>query len=354
MEIMVLQGDGIGPDIMDSALAILKVLNERFSVKAEPVPYDIGARTVASGKWNLDRILDEARKYRSILKAPMGDPGIRNKDGTEYGLDIILGLRFNLDLYANVRPVKLLPGVKSPLSGYRNPGSIDYTILRENSEGLYSSHFGGMLLRDEMAIDNQIITRKGTERISRFAFRMAGESDGNPIRKEKIVTCVDKANVLKSFAFFRRIFSEISSEFNDVKSNYMYADAMAQQMIMHPENLNVIVTENMFGDILSDLGAATVGGLGFAYSANLSDTVGMFEPVHGSAVDIAGKGIANPTAMIMSLSMMLQWIGYRKESLLVEKSLFEATGSGFATADMGGSLGTKDFTERIIDRLLKK
>jgi 3-isopropylmalate dehydrogenase len=164
---------------------------------------------------------------------------------------------------------------------------------------------------------------------------------------------VDKSNVLKSFAFFRKIFVEVSKSNQEIETKFMYADAMAQYMLLHPDELNVIVTENMFGDILSDLGAATVGGLGLAYSANVSEDRGMFEPVHGSAVDIAGKGIANPTAMIMSLSLMLKWLNFDKEAWKVENSLFNTLKAGVKTPDMGGNYKTSQFTNKIINNLVK-
>ncbi len=355
MDIMVLPGDGIGPEIMRSALRILEIMRSNFNVKIESQVYDnINARNIASGKVTLDYVLDEARKYRAILKGPMGDPNIRTKDGVEAGLDIILGLRFNLDLYANVRPIKLLPGVQSPLRDYGDGSkTIDYVLIRENSEGLYSSHFGGLILRDDVAIDIQTITRKGTERIVRFAFELARRSKGNAYG-EKVVTCVDKSNVLKSFYFFRKVFTEVARNYSDVKYNFMYADAMAQFMILHPEMLNIVVTENMFGDILSELAAATVGGVGLAWSGNIGDDRAMFEPVHGSAPDIAGKGIANPTAMIMATSMMLDWLGYSREAKIIEDAILDVLRSGVRTPDIGGKVTTEEFTNEIINRVLRR
>ena len=352
MEIMVLQGDGIGPEVMTSAMKILDVLNQNFNLKIEPSIYDIGAKTMDSGKWTLPKILDEAEKFKAILKAPMGDPKLVGEDGTEKALDIILGLRVNMDLFANVRPVRLLPGISSVLKGFETKNSIDYTIVRENSEGLYSSHFGGLILRDQVAIDNQIITREGTQRIAKIAFELARKSKGSPENGKKVVTCVDKSKVLESFAFFRRVFKEVATNYPDVSTQYMYGDAMAQYMLFHPQNLNVLVTENMFGDILSDLGAATVGGLGLAYSANLSEKKGMFEPVHGSAVDIAGKGIANPMAMILSMAMMTEWLGYNRYGEMVESALFSVINQGGKTADLGGKLGTESFTNKVVDELI--
>jgi 3-isopropylmalate dehydrogenase len=352
MDVMILEGDGIGPEIMSSSLKIMDILRENYDLKVNPVRYDIGAKTADEGKWTLEKILEVADPYKAILKAPMGDPKLVGESGTEKGLDIILGLRFHFDLYANVRPVRLLPGITSILRGIDDKNSIDYTIVRENSEGLYSSHFGGMVLRDSVAIDNQIVTREGTERIVDMAFQLAEKSKGALSDGKRSVTCVDKSNVLKSFAFFRKVFDEVAGKHPDVEKQYMYGDAMTQYMLLHPRNLNVIVTENMFGDILSDLGASTVGGLGFAYSANLSTKKGMFEPVHGSAVDIAGKGIANPIAMILSMGMMIDWLGFSKARLALEEAMFSAIRKGTKTPDMGGNARTEAFTGQIISELL--
>lgn len=353
IEFMAIEGDGIGPEILKSALKVAEVLNSNFGLRLEPVVYDVGAKTISEGKWKLENVLEEAKKFKYILKAPIGDPRIRNVEGTEVGLDLVLSLRFQLDLYANIRPIRLFPGVVSPLRRFSEPFSIDYVIVRENSEGLYSSHFGGVNLRDEVAIDVQTITRKGTERIAEVALELARKSRGRPLDGKKIVTVVDKSNVLKSFAFFRKVVTEVASRFSDIELNYMYADAMAQEMVLHPERLNVIVTENMFGDILSDLGAATVGGLGMAYSANLSKERGLFEPVHGSAVDIAGKGIANPVAMLMSFAFMLDWAGFDKYSKIVEDSIVSALSNEVLTPDLGGNYSTERFSEEVVKRILR-
>ncbi|GGM69519.1 3-isopropylmalate dehydrogenase [Thermogymnomonas acidicola] len=349
--IMVLEGDGIGPEVVGCAIRALEALNDAYGLGLEFVKYDVGARSISQGEWTVEGVIEEARKFRAILKGPMGDPGIRNRQGTEGGLDLILALRFSLDLYANVRPVRLLPGVSSPLRNFSRPDSIDYTLIRENSEGLYASHFGGMELRDEVAVDNQIITRKGVERVSRMAFEIARRGRGSPWDGRKRVLCVEKSNVLRSFAFFRRVFDEVSADYGDVEAGHMYADAMAQYMVLHPDRLNVVVTENMFGDILSDLGAATVGGLGVAYSANLNERMGMFEPVHGSAPDIAGKGIANPVAMLLSASMMLDFLSKRDAAVALESAVIRAMSSGALTQDLGGHLGSEGFTDKVIENM---
>ena len=186
---------------------------------------------------------------------------------------------------------------------------------------MYSSHFGGIRLRDEVAIDVQTITRKGTERIAKVAYEFARKTNGRPKDGKKVVTVVDKSNVLKSFAFFREVVKEVAKNYPDIETEYLYVDATAQEMVLRPNRFNVIVTENMFGDILSDLATATVGGLGVAYSANISDNQGMFEPVHGTAPDIADKDIANPIAMLLSTCLMLDFLGYNKESKFVENSI---------------------------------
>ncbi|MEM4066231.1 MAG: isocitrate/isopropylmalate family dehydrogenase [Candidatus Micrarchaeaceae archaeon] len=223
-------------------------------------------------------------------------------------------LRFKLDLFVNIRAVKLLSGGKSVLKGYDREGSIDYTILKENSEGLYASYFGGLIFYDEIATDEQIIIRKGSERIFRYAFKLAEKSRGNARNEKKVVMWVDKSNVLKYFAFFRKIFVEISKNYQDIDTEFMYADSMAHYILFHTNKLNVIVTENMLGYILSDFSVATIEGLSLAYSANVLEEKGMFEPVHRIAVEITGNGIANLTAMIMSLSAMLEWLRFEKDA----------------------------------------
>lgn len=189
MDLMVIEGDGIGPEIIKSALEVLNVLKENFNINLDPVLYDINSRNIANGKWKIEKILELANKHKAILKAPVGDPKIRNEYSTEVGIDAVLILRFKLDLYANIRPVKLLPGIQSFLRNYNEEGSIDYTIIRENSEGLYSSHFGGIRLRDEVAIDVQTITRKGTERIAKVAYEFARKTNGRPKDEKSCYRC---------------------------------------------------------------------------------------------------------------------------------------------------------------------
>ena len=230
-------------------------------------------------------------------------------DGTEVGNDLHLRLRFRLDLYANVRPIKLLPGVLSPLRAFEG-GGIDYVIVRENTEGLYASRGAGVVLRDEIASDSLVVTRKGTERVARFAFDLAAKRSGAPRDGQSRVTVCDKANILRSYAFFRRICDEVHAGYPGIAIDYAYADAITVHMLKRPDFYDVIVAENMF--IISDLGAATVGGMGISPSGEIGDSHALFQGAHGSAPDIAGQNVASPVATILSGAMMLRWLADRK------------------------------------------
>jgi 3-isopropylmalate dehydrogenase len=232
-------------------------------------------------------------------------------------------LRGGFDLYANVRPIKLFPKVIIPLKD-RPPESIDYVVVRENTEGLYLSRGRG-LMTEQAATDTLLLTRKGCERICRFAFKMAMEKlAGAPQDGRRRVTLVEKSNVLRSFYFFRQIFAEVSKEFPEVEAETLYVDAASAALVMRPEHFQIVVTENMFGDILSDLGGATIGGLGMCPSANVGDERAYFEPIHGSAPDIAGQNKANPLSQILAAGMMLDYLGRKKDSLLLGKAVRQA------------------------------
>jgi 3-isopropylmalate dehydrogenase len=215
-----------------------------------------------------------------------------------------------LDLYVGLRPIKLYPGVKSPLR-LGDEQRIDYVMLRENTEGLYASRGAGVRVGSHVATDTLVVTRSGTARICRQAFELARRRAGAPADGQRRVTCVDKANVLKSYAFFREVFDEVAADYPEIEATHAYIDAMTMYLVQAPSRYDVIVTENMFGDLLSDLGAATVGGLGLAPSGDIGDHYGLFQPSHGTAPDIAGKGIANPLAAILSAGLMLKWLGRR-------------------------------------------
>jgi 3-isopropylmalate dehydrogenase len=274
----------------------------------------------------------------------MGWPEIRYPDGTEIAPQ--LDLRFHLDLYAGVRPIRTIPGVPRVLS---SPWAahLDFVIVRESTEGMFASRGKGEIIDDEEARDTQIITRRSTERLTQFSCCLARrrkEARGTPGR----VTLVDKSNVFRSFAFMRKVFYEAAAAHPDVEARHHYIDAMALDLVRRPWDFDVLATENLFGDILSDLGAGLIGGMGFAPSADIGAEHGVFQPSHGSAPDIAGKGTANPTAMILSTAMMLEWLGERRRSdqLLVaaraiERSVDVAFGSGkICSYDIGGTDGT--------------
>jgi 3-isopropylmalate dehydrogenase len=275
-------------------------------------------------------------------------------DGTEVGNDLHLRLRFRLDLYANVRPIKLLPGVLSPLRAFAG-GGIDYVIVRENTEGLYASRGAGVVLRDEIASDSLVVTRKGTERVARFAFDLAAGRNGAPRDGQRRVTVCDKANILRSYAFFRRICDEVHAGYPDIAIDYAYADAITVHMLKRPDSYDVIVAENMFGDIISDLGAATVGGMGISPSGEIGDDHALFQGAHGSAPDIAGQNAASPIATLLSGVMMLRWLGGRKaDAALVSAAdrIEAAVGTVLAEGravprDLGGAATCTEVTDAV-------
>lgn len=342
-KIAVVSGDGVGPEIIPEALRVLEVLRETVdNLDLEFVEIPLGAKHyLETGASLTSDDISACLKADAILKGPIGLPSVRSDDGTEVGIGIELRLRFELDLYANIRPVVLNEGVRTVLTGKR-PGQINYIILRENTEGLYAAHRSGILLRDEAAVDPLVMTANGVKRAVRKAFELSKNSKGSPCDGKKRVTCVDKSNVLRSFAFFRSKFDEVAQEYQDIQKEYMYADAITQQMLFSPEKLNVLVTENYTGDILSDLASATVGGLGLAGSANLGDENGLFEAVHGSAPDIAGKGIANPIGILNSTALLLEWLGEKQASEIITNAIRKLLREGTTlTPDLGGSSSTK-------------
>ena len=310
-QIAVVPGDGIGPEVTDAALDVLRAAfggELPLAFTEYPAGAELYRRT---GESFPDATFQACRDADAVLHGAAGIPGVVHPDGTEAGLDFTLRLRFELDLFANIRPVRLYAGVRSPLAGVE-AGQIDYVILRENSEGLYAARGAGAQLRGEMAVDTLVQTRKGVERIVRQAFEIARASNGAPADGVRRVTCVDKANVLRSYAFFRSIFDEVSKDYPDIEAEHGLIDAMAMYLVTRPGHYNVIVTENMFGDILSDLAAATIGGMGLAPSAEVGLSRGLFQAAHGSAPDIAGLGIANPYGTVLSAASMLEWLGRRE------------------------------------------
>ena len=350
--IAVVGGDGIGPEVIGCALDVLAEACRAVSgFELDFVEAPAGAGTyLERGEALPETTLAACRAADAILLGACGLPGVRYPDGTEIIPQVTL--RIVLDLYAGIRPARRLDGVPGPLAG--DP-AIDFVVVRESTEGLFASLGGGIVLGDQLATDTQVITRRGTERVVRAAFRLAERRD----RPRPRVTCVDKANILRSFAFFRKVFDEVAAEFPGVEADHMYVDAAAMEMVRRPGRFDVLVTENLFGDILSDLAAGLVGGLGVAPSADLGDRHAVFQPCHGTAPDIAGRGMANPLAAILSGVMLLDHLADthddpapRVAARRIDAAVAGALASGQAhTADIGGHASTADLTRAILGRI---
>ena len=301
-KIAVVAGDGIGPEVVASGIAIMDAaagLSGKFALEYAAAP--AGAATYLDCGHDLPASsVAVCRGADAILLGACGLPDVRRPDGTELTPQITL--RRMLDLYAGIRPARSLSGVAGPLSA---APAIDLVIVRESTEGMFASLGAGIMLGDEFACDTQVITRRGTERVVRAAFELARRRQ-RPVPR---VTCVDKANVLRSFAFFRKVFDEIAGRYPDVAADHLYVDAAALELVRRPERFDVMVTENLLGDILSDLAAGLIGGMGVAPSADLGDQHAVFQPCHGTAPDLAGRGIANPVATILSCAMLLDHLG---------------------------------------------
>ncbi len=355
--IVTIDGDGIGPEVCQATIAVLREAcgSERLNF----IACEGGAQHYQrSGHVLPDDTLQACRTAHAMLHGAAGLPGVTYPDGTEVGNDLHLRLRFKLDLFANVRPIRLMRGVQCPLKGFE-PGQIDYVIVRENTEGLYASRGAGVRLRDELATDTLVVTRKGTERVARFALELTRQRQGAPRDRQRRLTVCDKANILNSYAFFRKVCNEVAQAFPDVEMDYAYADAITVHMLKKPDFYDVIVAENMFGDIISDLGAGTVGGLGVASSAELGEHHGLFQGAHGSAPDIAGLDAASPVATMLSAALMLRWLGSRHEdaSLVadakrIESAVEEVLAKGDTVpADQGGTARCSEFTQAVLRQL---
>lgn len=353
--IAVVYGDGIGPEVCQAAVEVLRA--GLASDILEFIEYPAGAQHfISTGDSFPASSFAGCRDADAILHGAAGMPGAVHPDGTEAGLDFTLTLRFKLDLFANIRPIRLYPGVPSPL---RTPGPIDYVIVRENTEGMYAARGAGVLLRDDVAVDTLVQTRKGVERIVRLAFEIARSRNGAPADGKRRVTCCDKANVLRSYAFFRRVFDDVAKDYPDIATDHVLVDAMTFHLVNRPANFDVIVTENMFGDIISDLAAATVGGLGMAPSEEVGDGVGLFQASHGSAPDIAGKGVANPYGTILASALMLRRLYKRRQderlhdaAIRIERAVESALADpGLRSRDIGGSAGSKEIASALVAKL---
>lgn len=325
--IAVIPGDGIGVEVTQVAMDVLQTLAKQRDLNINLTWFDYGAdRYLKDGTTFPPEALDEMRSYDAIFLGALGDPRVPDM---KHAADILFGLRFGLDLYANVRPVRILDRRLCPLKKDEN---IEFTVIRENTEGLYAGA-GGILRKgtpDEVAIQEDINTRKGVERIIRFAFEYARKHG-------KTKVCMsDKSNALRfGHDLWQRTFWELAEQYPDIESTHLYVDALAMQMVKRPQQFEVIVTCNMFGDIISDLGAQLQGGLGLAPSGNIHPgRVSMFEPVHGSAPKYAGKNVANPMAAILTAGMMLDYLGESEAALDLERAVKAAIEAGVITRDL--------------------
>ena len=353
-KIAVFEGDGIGPEIMRPTLVLLdEVANSSRSFRFDFRSVSAGAGHYRDHGESLpESSLEAARNADAILLSAMGLPEVRYPNGTEISPQI--DLRMNLGLFAGVRPVFVQPGQDVPLKSSRVT-EIDFVIVRESTEGLFASHGKGEVLGDREARETLVITRDVSEKLFDFAFRLA-EQRKHAGKGKGLVHCVDKANVFQAFAFFRRIFEETARRFPNIEAKCAYVDATALWMVQKPWMFDVLVTENMFGDILSDLGAGLMGSLGLAPSADIGEGRAVFQPCHGSAPDIAGKGIANPIAMILSAAMMLDWLGQQRgiDEMPAAGDRLRAAVSDVlvagkcTTADLGGSASTDEAAMAVL------
>jgi 3-isopropylmalate dehydrogenase len=345
--IAVVPGDGIGPEVIEQGMRVLETVN---------TDHQLGLRFVPFG-WNADEYLrtgismpegamDDIRvNYDAVYLGAFGDPRVPDM---KHAADILLGMRFQLDLYVNYRPVKLLNDALCPLKG-KGMAEVDFVIFRENTEGAYVG-MGGNFKKgtpDEIAVQEDVSTRRGVERIIRHAFEYAKKHD------RKSVCMSDKNNVMRFGGdLWLRTFHEVAAEYPEIEHFHMFVDALTMQMVRVPEMFDVIVTNNMFGDIVTDLGAALQGGLGMAASGNIHPgRVSLFEPIHGSAPKYAGKDVANPIGAILTAAMMLDYLGQPDVAARIERAVVSAIEAGQTTSDIGGTLGTKAAGDAILSRL---
>jgi 3-isopropylmalate dehydrogenase len=352
--IAVLPGDGIGIEVMAPALEVLKKIEAttpnlrfRFSeAAAGAIHYQETGRSMPESTIKLCEEAD------AILLGACGMPSIRYPDNTEIMPQV--ELRFMFDLYAGVRPCRLVPGAPSPIVGAAERG-IDLVVIRESTEGLFASMGKGVVTHED-ARETMVITRKTSERLFDFSFRYTARRKARGLPGQLV--CVDKANVFKAFAFFRQMFDECAARYPGVSTNRLYVDACSAMLVRRPWDFDVMVMENMFGDILSDLTAALIGGMGMAPSADIGDTRAVFQPCHGTAPDIMGKGLANPTAMILSTALMLDWLADKHDHApaaeaaeRITQAVDIAFANGVKPCEFGGPDGTNAVGKAVLAAL---
>jgi 3-isopropylmalate dehydrogenase len=341
--IAVVPGDGIGKEVIPNALDVLRA----SGAPLEFTTFDWGADRYLIDRTTIppDGFEMLARDFDAVFVGALGDPRVASN---VHAKEILLGMRFQMDLYANVRPVKLLDASLCPLKN-ATPADINFTVIRENTEGVYAGMGGNFKFGtpDEVATQEDINTRKGVERIIRYAFEYARDNG------RKKVLMADKSNVMThAGGLWQRVFKEVANEFPGIATQHMYVDALCLQMVREPQSLDVIVANNMFGDIITDLAAALQGGLGMAASGNIHPgRTSMFEPVHGSAPPLAGKNLVNPMGAILTGAMMLAHLGLDAEAAKIESAVLAAVQQKQTTTDVGGTLGTRDCAHWIAERV---
>lgn len=349
INVAVIAGDGIGKEVVPEGIRVLDAASRRFGFTLKWTPFDWSCeKFLNTGVMMPADGLQHLRKFEAIFLGAVGDPRVADHVSL-WGL--LIPIRRGFQQYVNLRPVRLFAGIESPLKNWK-PGQIDFTIVRENNEGEYSN-IGGRLYEgtpQEMAVQQTIFTRRGVERILRFAFDLARKS-------KKHVTSATKSNgIIFTMPFWDECFQKIAAEYSDVKTDQYHIDILTAHFVRHPDWFDVVVGSNLFGDILSDLGPAVVGSIGIAPSANLNpekEFPSMFEPVHGSAPDIAGKGIANPIGQIWSGAMMLRHLGESKAADAIETAISEVLANGHVrTADIGGNATTMEMGQAIANLVL--
>lgn len=345
--IAVVPGDGIGPEVIDAGMRVLTRVSDARNLGLQFTHFGWNAdEYLSTGISMPEGAMDDIRvNYDAVYLGAFGDPRVPDM---KHASDILLGMRFQLDLYVNYRPVKLLDERLCPLKD-KGGSDVDFVIFRENTEGAYVG-MGGAFKKgtaDEIAVQEDVSTRRGVERIIRYAFEFAKKTG------RKSVCMSDKNNVMRFGGdLWLRTFEEVAAEYPDIEHFHMFVDALTMQMVRAPEMFDVIVTNNMFGDIVTDLGAALQGGLGVAASGNIHPgRVSLFEPIHGSAPKYTGQDIANPIGAILTAAMMLDYLGHTDEAQTIERAVTEAIQAGETTKDLGGTLGTKAAGEAVEKRL---
>ena len=335
-KISLITGDGIGPELSESAISVLNTIHDKLDLKFDIKKLSAGDKALSeTGKALPDETVQTIKQSDVCLKAPVG----------ESAADVIVVLRRMLDLYANIRPAKSYPHMPALRD------DIDMVIVRENTEDLYT---GKEFSLGDSSVALRIISESASKRIAKYAFETAKQRDS--MRK---VTCVHKSNVMRvTDGMFAKACTEVSKDYPDISFEQMYVDACAMNLIRQPEQFDVVVTTNLFGDILSDESSQVVGGLGMAPAANIGDKFALFEPVHGAAFDIAGQNIANPSSFLLSIKMMFDWLGKKHNDSKcidvgqkLESTIFDLVKTGVKTKDIGGDKSTSEFTKQITDNL---